>query len=816
MSGGWSTVALLCVVGVVYASSSVKDVKYYQDVSHRSTYSGQEPIAKWETLPFGELSAGSTLHVDDCFIALWEGKLYSSSRNVVKKDMTLDSPYNAWKQMTWTGGEDYGSKSLSLIESKNDKFSFFMLGVDGVRGMTLKDNQCESIDKTSDVFITETSTWSNNAKVTSSKDFIWIANPGVSTKADPGADYGVSQVSIADESLTFIRLDEEVTSVEFVDNWQKLFVGSSTQLLTYTYENGEITTKEHEWIGGVIDTAPLDMSYDSVNDALWIAQKNSVHKMLPSGMLLRFGQRQGSPNAEITSVVACNGYIWVGSAVGMARVRGDGDAGTHYQLTDTGENDDPWAWSFYGGHRYLPDNNVIDFSGVVGPNDSSAVLVVCSTGLALLDVSLWTLGEKAKAVETFQNPRHNRHGMTTQVDLLVYGDVDSYRQACSDNDGLWTSMTGMGQVYRYLVTGSEAARQGAWTNFEAIEMMAILPGDYPHFPARSFATYEEAETLSGCSGDPWINSTVKNGYMWKSTTSSDEIDGHLAFLPMLFDHIAQTPEEKDRVYALIEGITGGILDNDLYLIDPSTGEPTVWGFWNPDLVNDDPSHYSERGTNSIGILGYLASAYSVTKDEKYQKMFWELAINQGYIKNCLNGKIDNPVEDNHSDNELLFQAYHILFYALQRLPESDTSGVRDEVQRMVDALVPALQRFWSIVKGEKSPLWLGIYGGTCGQPVTSREVSDSVWTLRHWAIDFIQWPYDNSERWDVTESPFTARDHDDEHLMRQIRPPSERASHKWNSDPFVWSGDSGMAEEMPSIWALPYWLMRYNRLIVEA
>jgi hypothetical protein len=372
-------------------------------------------------------------------------------------------------------------------------------------------------------------------------------------------------------------------------------------------------------------------------------------------------------------------------------------------------------------------------------------------------------------------------------------------------------MTGMGQVYRHLVTGSEAARQEAWTNFEAIEWLAILPGDYPHFPARSSATFEEAATLSGCSGDPWVNSTVKEGWVWKSTTSSDEIDGHLAFLPMLYDHVARTPEEKSRVYTLIEGITGGILDNDLYLIDPSTGKPTVWGFWNPDLVNDDPTHYSERGTNSIGILGYLASAYSVTKDEKYQKMFWELGINHGYIKNCLNGKIDNPDEDNHSDNELLFQAYHILFYALQRLPESDAA--RPEVQRMVEALQPALHRFWSIVQGEKSPMWMGIYGGTCSQPVTAQEVSDSVWTLRHWAIDFIQWEIDNTNRWDVTASPFHARDHEDEALMRQIRPPSERSSHKWNTDPFVWTADNGMAEEMPSIWAYPYWLMRYNGLI---
>lgn len=463
--------AVVATLLAVPTWASSKDNSFFQDVSHRSTYLNKDPIAQWEVLPFGELSADSTLHVQDCFIALWEGSLYSSSRNPNKRDMTLDSPYNAWKKMTWEDVEKSGSKSFSLIESKTDGYSFFLLGSDGVRGVTLTNNQCDSVDKTSAIYTSETTTWSNDAKVTTSADFIWVANPAISVVSDPSVDYGVSQIDIADESLTFLPLDEEVSSLNFVDVWGKLYIGSSARFLTYTYENKKISTKEHEWIGGVIDTAPLDMSYDKVNNALWIAEKNSIHKLLPNGMFLRFGQRQGSPNAEITSVRACNGYVWVGSAVGMARVRGDGDASTHVGFTfknsqEEEKEKDPWAWNFYGGHRYLPDNKVTAFETAEGPNDSSAVLVVCSTGLSLMDVSLWTLEEKATAVETFQNPRHDRHGLTTQVDLLTYGDVDSYRQACSDNDGLWTSMSGMGQVYRHLVTGSEEARQEAWHHFE--------------------------------------------------------------------------------------------------------------------------------------------------------------------------------------------------------------------------------------------------------------------------------------------------------------------------------------------------------------
>jgi hypothetical protein len=69
----------------------------------------------------------------------------------------------------------------------------------------------------------------------------------------------------------------------------------------------------------------------------------------------------------------------------------------------------------------------------------------------------------------------------------------------------------------------------------------------------------------------------------------------------------------------------------------------------------------------------LASAYSVTHDAKYKDKFWELALDYDYLYSAINGKVDNPVEDNHSDNELLFQSYHILLYSLQRLSRDDAS-----------------------------------------------------------------------------------------------------------------------------------------------
>jgi len=98
----------------------------------------------------------------------------------------------------------------------------------------------------------------------------------------------------------------------------------------------------------------------------------------------------------------------------------------------------------------------------------------------------------------------------------------------------------------------------------------------------------------------------------------------------------------------------------------------------------------------------------------------------------------------------------------------------------------------------------------------SGAIDNAVWSLRHSAIDFVDWTISNSNRWDITQSPFFRRDSTDP-LMRQILPPQERAMTKWNSDPFVIpSGGSGYAEEAPYVWQLPYHLMLYNGLILNA
>jgi hypothetical protein len=158
----------------------------------------------------------------------------------------------------------------------------------------------------------------------------------------------------------------------------------------------------------------------------------------------------------------------------------------------------------------------------------------------------------------------------------------------------------------------------------------------------------------GCGKDGennWHSSSSMPGWVWKGDTSSDTINGHYFAYGLILDLVAHSDSERERVIGAISRLTSYIVQNDLYYIDIS-GAPTKWGRWNPADLNNDPKYVSERGVNSLEILSHLALAYSVTGETLYYNKFKELVEEHGYYDNIRNQKIDNPFDDNHSDNEL--------------------------------------------------------------------------------------------------------------------------------------------------------------------
>lgn len=142
---------------------------------------------------------------------------------------------------------------------------------------------------------------------------------------------------------------------------------------------------------------------------------------------------------------------------------------------------------------------------------------------------------------------------------------------------------------------------------------------------------------------------------------------------------------------------------------------------------------------------------------------------------------------------------------------------------MLNLLTPSIQRTWSIVSGEFSPMWSSIYQGLIKRTVKLPQANElldrqilaySIQSLQQWSIDLITWPLSTSNniRYDITLQPYTSRD-SSKALMRQIRPPTERATSHWNNDPFKLNDGTGMQEYEPAVWRLPYYIMLYYKLI---
>lgn len=175
----------------------------------------------------------------------------------------------------------------------------------------------------------------------------------------------------------------------------------------------------------------------------------------------------------------------------------------------------------------------------------------------------------------------------------------------------------------------------------------------------------------------WVNSTTMPGFQWLGDTSSEEVAAHLFAYPLALDVLAGANASAAAAAreALI-AITDHILAHGYLLVDPATDQPTRWGFWSPYLLNDvcvrplprrgertqpcAPScdlwphakrvhalvpprredNYSERDLNSLGMLAFLASAYSVSGNATYIQQFEELlAPPNGYGLNMVNMKI---------------------------------------------------------------------------------------------------------------------------------------------------------------------------------
>ncbi len=549
---------------------------------------------------------------------------------------------------------------------------------------------------------------------------------------------------------------------------------------------------------------------------------------VPAGVARKSGEAwefftgtEGLPYNDFTCMAAGkDGAVWFGTTRGAIRYK-DGE------------------FRYRQGRRWLPNDEVRS----IAVEDNGTAWFATAGGVGCIALEPMTLAEKAAQYEAeMELIKRTPFGYTSEVSLKQPGDKSEIIYTDSDNDGLWTAMYGAGECFAYAATKDPAAKTRATQAFEALRFLqkvtqtgelrppvgyvarTILPTDGPDPNEgrieRDIEHRENQDALWKVYEPRWPKSGDGKWY-WKSDTSSDELDGHYFFYPAYYDCVAETDEEKERVREVVRDLTDHLVEHDFNLVDYD-GNPTRWGIYNPDSLNQDVNWWSERGLKSLSMLSYLTVAEHVTGDPKYGEAIRDLMEEHHFHTNAMIYKIHfGPGSGNQSDDEMAFMNYYNL-----------VKYTKDEDLRK--QMMYSFYSAWINEQPEMNPLFNFMYA-VFGRNASVKNpwgefkitpwrdcIADGVETLMEFPLDRVNWGHKNSHRLDLVrlprqqasepyEPPRNNRGH---RVNGKVLPVSERYFNHWNTDPWALDyGGDGTGLGSGTVFLLPYYLGLYHGLI---
>ncbi len=498
------------------------------------------------------------------------------------------------------------------------------------------------------------------------------------------------------------------------------------------------------------------------------------------------------PCTEITCISEIDNELWFGTTQGTFRLNKNG------------------KYSYFAGKRWLPGNLVTEIKK--GPENS--ILVATDKGVGQIISKEMTLEEKAMFYEKQVREKNIRYGFNCNQVQLPNGYSNAVTRP-QPSDNLWTGMYLASQLFRYKVTGSEEAKQNALEAFEAMERLHTVTGIKGLF-GRSFERdykventktegWQERELESGSPATIWLPCKDHPNWTFRSTASSDQTVGQIFALTVILE-LTDDENLKQRALTMLDNLMGYIVENDMYIIDVD-GEPTMWGKWNPDYVNQFPVNVGDRKITSSNIVAFLQTAYHFTGKEKYREKAFELMEKYGYLENLMRPFAEiGPVkgdklseilshEWNHSDDEMYFLAYWGLY------PYAFTPELKEKFRE-------AIRDHWEIERPEKNALWNFIYAMTGAKEF---DLNESVGFLQQYPLDMRNWTVQNSHRRDIELIPENFRGQ----TTKELLPLSEIPLYRHSGQIFKLDsqGDGTNLISAGDVWLLPYWMGRYLGVI---
>lgn len=526
-------------------------------------------------------------------------------------------------------------------------------------------------------------------------------------------------------------------------------------------------------------------------DTVWAATLGGLQRFEKGRFRGTLTARDGLPSSDVRAVaMAPAGALWVGTDRGIARKI-------------------PRGWSVRTGRRWLVHDEV---RAIAFASDGTAWIATAG-GVSELRVQSLSLAEKARAFHGVLEARHVRPpGIVEKCRLRVPGDLTTWGPEDDDNDGGYTALALAMESFRYAATGDPAALLAARRALAACEFLqsvtgtpgllarTVVPSDWTemHDPNLELSPPDIArERVS----DPrnkyvpvrWRRSS-DGRWLWKGDTSSDEMTAHFFGYFAGYQRLPD-PSDRARIRAQVVRLSDHLLQQGLVLRDQD-GQPTRWGVWAPDRLNDDPDWAMERGINSTEILSFLKLAHAVSGEPRFEAAYRSLIRDHHYDRNVLEAPNLNPAWRTYIDFELLAFAYPALL-TFEKDP------------RLAALYRRGFDQWHRAVRSDGNPFFEFLHAAYGSR--RSAQLDAARRFLIDTPLDLVRWDVDLRGREDV----IVRRGPEVEHLqLTRLLPASEIGYSRTDQNPWrSWQGDGGRTESDGVFWLLPYWMGRCHGFV---
>ena len=569
------------------------------------------------------------------------------------------------------------------------------------------------------------------------------------------------------------------------DDSNGLWIASDVGL--YHYSNDKITLFQDE--DELISCYLKGISY-SDDDKLWIGGLGGVTIRNENKKLSTLTPSEGISSAEVNCVEKSpEGVMWVGTNLGIVR---------YYQ-------DESHSLRF--SKRWLMNDKVRD----IAFDKSGTAWIATASGVSAIKREEMTLSEKADYFYDRLMKKHVREPWIVHlVGLQEEGDESTWKPIDDDNDGEYTGIYLSMESLRYAATGKMEARERAKKAFHTLKFLqevtetdgffarTVIPVAWTsmHDLNRKYTEREVAEELVNNPRFKRVENRwrkTKDGkWLWKGDTSSDEMCGHFMGYFYYYEFAADE-SEKNIIRSHVKRIVDYLIKNNYNFIDID-GKHTLWGVWSPDNLNRDPDWASERSLNSFELLSFLKFAFHITGEQKYQDEYLRLINEEGYLDNMLYLNKKNPAWEIYFD--ILLEGY--LFPILVKYEEDP------ELKMFYEKLMDE----WFVKQTSgKNPLTNFVY---CYARDKREEIDNSIEFLIDTPLDLVDWRIDHTSREDirVVRKPIL-----EEKQINVLPPASERATVRWDKNPWAAIHGNPFTEREPVFWLFPYWMGKYLEII---